>query len=74
MNRVLVLFDSLSGNTAKMAELVAEGARSVPDTEVRVKSVAEATAGLHLVEWRERRLTGEQRPEWETDLLEFEKG
>ncbi len=44
MNRVLVLFDSLSGNTAKMAELVAEGARSVPDTEVRVKSVAEATA------------------------------
>ena len=40
----------------------------------RLASVAEATAGLHLVEWRERRLTGEQRPEWETDLLEFEKG
>ena len=44
MNRVLVLFDSLSGNTAKMAELVAEGARTVPDTEVRVRSIAEATA------------------------------
>ena len=44
MNRVLVLFDSLSGNTAKMAELVAEGARSVPDTEVRVLSIADATA------------------------------
>ena len=32
-----MLFDSLSGNTAKMAELVAEGARTVPDTEVRVR-------------------------------------
>ena len=44
MNRVLVLFDSLSGNTAKMAELVAEGARTVPNTEVRVRSIADATA------------------------------
>ena len=44
MNRVLVLYDSKTGNTAKMATLVAEGASSVPDTEVRVKSVDEATA------------------------------
>ena len=47
---------------------------SSADPVRRLASVAEATAGLHLVEWRERRLTGEQRPEWETDLLEFEKG
>lgn len=40
----------------------------------RLASIAEAVAGLHLVEWRERRLTGETRPEWETDLLEFEMG
>jgi len=44
MNRILVLHDSKSGNTAKMAGLVAEGARSVPDTEVRLRSVDEATA------------------------------
>lgn len=44
MNRILVLFDSRSGNVAKMAELVAEGARLVSDTEVRVRSVDEASA------------------------------
>lgn len=44
MNRILVLFDSKSGNTAKMAALVAEGAGAIPDTEVRVRSVDEATA------------------------------
>ena len=59
MNRVLVLFDSLSGNTAKMAELVAEGARTVPDTEVRVRSIAEATAtmfcGVTVSRWVARR-------------------
>lgn len=44
MNRILVLFDSKSGNVARMAELVAEGARSVADTEVRLRSVTEATA------------------------------
>ncbi len=43
MNRILVLYDSKTGNTAKMAALVAEGARSIPDTEVRVRSVDEAT-------------------------------
>ncbi len=43
MNRILVLFDSKSGNTAKMANLVAEGARDIADTEVRVRSVDDAT-------------------------------
>ncbi len=41
MNRILVLFDSHSGNTEKMARLVAEGAQSVPDTEVRLRRVTE---------------------------------
>jgi NAD(P)H dehydrogenase (quinone) len=44
MNRILVLYDSKTGNTAKMAALVADGARRVPDTEVRVLSVSEARA------------------------------
>jgi NAD(P)H dehydrogenase (quinone) len=44
MNKILVLFDSGSGNTRKMADLVAEGARSIADTEVRLRSVDEATA------------------------------
>ena len=43
MNKILVLFDSASGNTQKMANLVAEGAQQIPETEVRVKSVDEAT-------------------------------
>jgi NAD(P)H dehydrogenase (quinone) len=44
MNRILVLYDSKTGNVAKMAELVADGARSIADTEVRVRSVDDATA------------------------------
>ena len=44
MGKVLVLFDSASGNTAQMAELVAEGARGIPGTEVRVCKVGEARA------------------------------
>ncbi|MSR32151.1 MAG: flavodoxin family protein [Gemmataceae bacterium] len=43
MGKVLVLFDSLSGNTGKMAALVAEGARQIPGTEVRLKNITEAT-------------------------------
>ena len=45
VNRILVLYDSKSGNVAKMAEFVAEGARRIADTEVRVRSVDEAQAG-----------------------------
>lgn len=42
MIRILVLFDSRSGNTAKMAQHVADGAREISDTEVRVRSVDDA--------------------------------
>lgn len=44
MSNVLVLYDSASGNTEKMAMLVAEGARSIEGVEVRVRKVDEATA------------------------------
>ncbi len=44
MNKILVLYDSKSGNVAKMAQFVAEGAQRIPDTEVRLKSVDEASA------------------------------
>ncbi len=44
MNRILVLYDSKSGNTAKMAQLVADGAQTIPETEVRLRWVEEATA------------------------------
>ena len=44
MNKILVLFDSASGNTKRMAEFVAEGARSIADTEVRLLSADEAKA------------------------------
>ncbi|MGK0200848.1 MAG: NAD(P)H dehydrogenase (quinone) [Yoonia sp.] len=44
MNKILVLFDSKSGNVAQMADLIAEGAHQVPDTEVRTRNVDEATA------------------------------
>jgi len=42
--RILVLYHSQSGHTKMMADLVAEGARSVPLTEVRLKNVSEAAA------------------------------
>jgi NAD(P)H dehydrogenase (quinone) len=44
MGKVLVLHDSASGNTAKMAALVAEGAAAIPGIEVRLRCVGEATA------------------------------
>lgn len=43
MGKILVLYHSGSGNTAKMAEHVAAGARLVPDTEARLLSVDQAT-------------------------------
>jgi NAD(P)H dehydrogenase (quinone) len=42
--RILVLYFSKSGHTKMMAELVCDGAASVPDTDVRLKTVDEATA------------------------------
>lgn len=44
MSRILVLYDSHTGNVARMAALVAEGAGTIPDTEVRLRTVDEATA------------------------------
>ena len=44
MNKILVLFDSRSGNVATMAALVVEGAKQVVSTEVRIRSVDDATA------------------------------
>jgi NAD(P)H dehydrogenase (quinone) len=44
MGKVLVLYHSASGNTAKMAALVAEGAEGVPGMEVRLREVDAATA------------------------------
>ena len=49
MNKILILFDSATGNVKQMADLVAEGVALVPDTEVRVLSVDEAKAAD--VEW-----------------------
>jgi NAD(P)H dehydrogenase (quinone) len=42
--KVLVAYHSLSGNTERMAEAVAEGARSIPGTAVLLKRVAQVTA------------------------------
>ena len=44
MGNVLVLYDSKTGNTAKMADYVAQGAKEVEGTEVRLLSVDEASA------------------------------
>lgn len=44
MNKILVLYDSATGNTAQMANYVAEGAAGIDGIEVRVRSVDEATA------------------------------
>jgi len=43
MAEVLIVFYSRTGNTRQMAELVAEGARQVDGTEVRVQPVEETT-------------------------------
>ena len=40
MSKLLVLYDSQTGNTERMAEAVAEGARSVPGVEVEMKYYA----------------------------------
>lgn len=40
MAKLLILYDSQTGNTEKMAEAIAEGARSVANVEVTVKYYA----------------------------------
>lgn len=42
--KVLIAYHSLSGNTERMAEAVAGGAKSVPDTAVVLKRVSQVTA------------------------------
>jgi NAD(P)H dehydrogenase (quinone) len=80
VNRILVLHDSQTGNVAAMAELVAEGARRIADTEVRVRAVAEAQAddvlwcdglavgsptNMGLLSWRMKRFWDETMgPHW----------
>ena len=44
MGKILVLFHSNSGHTAKMAQLVAEGAVAIPGMEVRSRNINDATA------------------------------
>ncbi len=44
MNKIVVLYDSRSGNTKKMAKLVCDGALSLSETDVRFLSVSEASA------------------------------
>jgi NAD(P)H dehydrogenase (quinone) len=43
VNRILVLYHSNTGNVAEMAKCVAEGAALISETEVRLKSVDEAS-------------------------------
>jgi NAD(P)H dehydrogenase (quinone) len=44
MGKALILYHSKEGNTARMAEYVAEGCRGVDGIHVRVRTVAHATA------------------------------
>jgi NAD(P)H dehydrogenase (quinone) len=80
MNRILVLYDSNTGNVATMAELVAEGARTIVDTEVRLRAIEMATAAdvlwcdgiavgsptnMGIVSWKMKRFWDEtMRPHW----------
>ena len=80
MNRILVLYDSASGNVAKMAALIADGAATIPDTEVRVRSIDEATAedvlwcdglavgsptNMGILSWKMKRFWDDtMRPHW----------
>lgn len=43
MPTLLIVYYTRTGNTEKMAHIIAEGARDVAEVEVTVKSVAEAT-------------------------------
>src|SRR5688572_26968580 len=44
ISRILVLYDTKTGNVGEMAKLVAEGASRIPETEVRLRSLEEARA------------------------------
>ena len=80
MGNVLVLYDSASGNTERMAALVAEGAAKIPAIEVRSRKVDGATAddvlwcdglalgsptNMGLLSWRMKRFWDEtMAPHW----------
>ncbi len=42
MSKVLIIYHSFSGNTKKMAEALADGARGVEGVEVEIKTASEA--------------------------------
>ena len=54
--KVLIVYDSGTGNTEKMAYAVAEGARQVENAEVILKRVDDAT--LRDLEWADAILVG----------------
>ena len=80
MGKILVLYDSKSGNTEKMAQLVAEGAACIPDTEVRLRKIGDANAAdvvwcdglavgsptnMGLISWRMKRFwDDEMNDQW----------
>jgi NAD(P)H dehydrogenase (quinone) len=80
MGKVLVLFDSASGNTAKMATLVGKGAETITGTEVRLRKIDEAMAedalwcdglalgsptNMGLLSWKRKRFWDEtMAPHW----------
>jgi NAD(P)H dehydrogenase (quinone) len=43
MAKILIIYDSRTGNTEKMASAVAEGAKQVKDIEVAIKNVDQTT-------------------------------
>jgi NAD(P)H dehydrogenase (quinone) len=75
MGKILVLYDSRSGNTEKMAQLVGEGAAGIAHSEVRLRKVADAKAedvvwcdglavgsptNMGLISWRMKRFWDEE--------------
>ena len=41
MTKIVIIYDSNTGNTEKMAESIADGARSISDVDVTIKKVGE---------------------------------
>src|SRR5207248_9136408 len=80
MGKILVLYDSQSGNTEKMDQLVAEGASTIPQSEVRLLKASSAKAedvlwcdglavgsptNMGLISWRMKRFWDEEmEPVW----------
>lgn len=56
VSRILALYDSKTGDTAARAQFVADGAKSIPDTEVQARSLDGAWS--QDVIWLDQWLTG----------------